>query len=183
MDPFIGEIRLFAFQRVPYGWASCDGAQMQVNQNQALFSVIGNVFGGDGKTTFNLPDLRSRVPLGVGDGPGLTSRALGCTPGTTSVTLTASNFPAHTHAVQVNNGNATASTAARNFLANSVSGGSARPSSSPSYGSTTTGLANLATGEVSSAGEGGTTQNRDIRQPYLPVQLCIALYGIYPSRG
>jgi len=183
MDPFVGEIRPFSFTRVPYGWASCDGQQMQIAQNSALYSILGTTYGGNGQTTFNLPDMRNKIPLGAGSAPGLTPRDLGCTVGATSVTLSASNLPSHTHAVQVNTDNATATTAATNFPAKSVAGSGSRAAAVSSYATTMTGLASLATDTVSSAGSGNASQTRDIQQPYLPVQLCIALYGIYPSRG
>src|SRR5262245_46307226 len=98
-EPFIGEIRVFGFNFAPLGWATCDGQLLAISQNTALFSLIGTFYGGDGQTTFGLPDLRSRVPLHQGQGPGLSAHSLGSKTGAESVTLTAQQMPSHTHPV------------------------------------------------------------------------------------
>lgn len=100
-DNFIGEIRIFAGNYAPMYWAMCNGQSMNLQQNQALFSLIGTTFGGDGVNTFNLPDLRGRVVMGQGQGTGLTNRVLAQTGGTETVTLTQAQMPAHTHSFQV----------------------------------------------------------------------------------
>src|SRR5689334_8686621 len=97
MDPFIGEIRMFGGTFAPLGWADCNGQLMAISQNTALFALIGTTFGGDGQTTFALPDLRSRVPIHAGQGPGLTNRNLGDQGGEETVTLTVNQLPRHIH--------------------------------------------------------------------------------------
>src|SRR5690625_4414253 len=99
MDTFIGTIQLFAFDFVPRGWAACNGQLLPISQHTALYSLLGTQYGGDGRTTFGLPDLRGRVPLGQGQGPGLASYAVGETGGAETTTLTTEQLPAHTHAV------------------------------------------------------------------------------------
>src|SRR5260370_25259864 len=111
-SPFIGEIRMFGGNFAPVGWAFCDGALMAIDQNDALFNLIGTTYGGDGQTTFALPDLQSRVPVHVGPGYSLGQRA-----GVEQVTLTASQIPAHTHPGQANSGAATAANPAGNLWA------------------------------------------------------------------
>src|SRR6187549_3017598 len=97
-EPFLGEMKFIAFNFAPKGWALCNGQFLPINQNQALFSILGTTFGGNGQTTFGLPDLRGRVPMHPGNGPGLTPRTLGEQLGTETVTLLAGNVPSHTHA-------------------------------------------------------------------------------------
>lgn len=101
VDCYIGEIRLFAGTRLPQGWHACDGTLLQIQSNQALFSLIGITYGGDGKVTFGLPDLRSRVPIGQGTGAGLTLRQIGTSGGEENVTLASTQAPAHTHGLFV----------------------------------------------------------------------------------
>lgn len=104
MDAFIGEIRLFAGNYPPYGWKFCNGDVLPVNQFPALYSILGNTYGGSGGTTFQLPDLRGRVPMGAGIGNGLTPRSIGNTAGSAAVTLSAAQIPAHTHTVNAKSG-------------------------------------------------------------------------------
>jgi len=99
INPFIGEIELFSFQYAPSGWAQCNGQLMSIDENSALFSLIGTTYGGDGQTTFGLPDLRGRIPVGQGQGPGLSYKVLGEAGGSEGVYLTVSQLPAHTHPV------------------------------------------------------------------------------------
>ena len=99
-EPFVGEIRMFGFGFAPQGWAPCNGQLLPINQNQALFSLLGTTYGGDGEATFALPDLRSRVPVGQGQGPGLSAYAEGQAGGAETVTLTATQMPGHTHPVR-----------------------------------------------------------------------------------
>src|ERR671926_36943 len=98
-DPFVAEIRIFPFNFAPKGWAWCNGQLLPISQNTALFSVLGTTFGGDGKSTFALPDLRGRVPISSGQGPGLEAYSLGQKGGTERVTLTSAQMPAHSHAM------------------------------------------------------------------------------------
>ncbi|NES22538.1 MAG: phage tail protein, partial [Symploca sp. SIO3E6] len=109
-DPFIGEIRMFAGNFNPVGWAICNGAQMSISQNEALFSLLGTTYGGDGRTTFNLPDFRGRVPIHTGEGPGLTNRPIGSQGGEEKVTLTVNNLAKHTHAWQASTATVSQST-------------------------------------------------------------------------
>lgn len=110
MDPYIGEIRLFAGNYAPENWAICDGRQLLISDNQPLFVLLGTRYGGNGTTTFALPDLRGRVPIGQGQGTGLTPRTLGQTGGTETVALNASQIPAHNHMVNVTTTAATTTT-------------------------------------------------------------------------
>ena len=96
-EPFVGEIRMFAGNFAPRGWAFCDGQLLAVSQNDALFSLLGTIYGGDGRTTFGLPDLRGRVPIHAGSGPGLSPRRLGAKAGAENVTLTVNQLPSHSH--------------------------------------------------------------------------------------
>src|SRR3954469_21155899 len=105
-DPFLAEIRMFSGNFPPVGWAMCDGQLMPIRQNTALFSLLGTTYGGDGRVTFGLPDLRGRVPINAGQGPGLSNYSLGEVAGTESVTILQSQMPAHTHAVACNTGSA-----------------------------------------------------------------------------
>src|ERR1700757_4679881 len=112
-SPFIGEIRMFGGNFAPVGWSFCNGAIIPIDQNDALFNLIGTTYGGDGQTTFALPNLQSRVPIHVGSG-----FALGQSGGTETVTLTTQQIPAHTHVMQCNSADGTASTPQSNVLAN-----------------------------------------------------------------
>ena len=103
-EPFLGQLSLTAINYAPYGWALCQGQLLSISQNSALFSLLGTSFGGDGRVTFGLPDLRGRVPVGAGQGPGLTPRQLGETAGEELHLINMGELPIHTHAVQVNSG-------------------------------------------------------------------------------
>lgn len=181
MDSFIGEIRAFGFSYAPAEWATCDGQTMPVAQNPALAAVLGNAFGGDGRNTFGLPNLQGSVPVGSGNGPGLTPRSVGARMGSTSVALTAANFPTHTHTVQVLNGNATVATASTNVLGKAVVGSGARAAPVSTYSPAAATHAHLAADAVQPTGAPGAVP-RSTLQPYLPVILCISLYGAFPVR-
>lgn len=167
-EPFIGEICLFPYNFAPRGWALCNGQILPIAQNTALFSLLGTTYGGNGQTTFGLPDLRGRVPISSGQGLGLANRALGEAAGTESVTLTASQVPTHNHQVAVNATDATTSRPNGNYAA---TGGS--------YNSATDGTS-LNSAAVSNS---GGSQPHDNMPPYLTLNYCIALDGIYPSRS
>jgi microcystin-dependent protein len=115
--PYLGEIRLISFGFAPNGWALCNGQLLAIGQNEALFSLLGTTYGGDGQTTFALPNLQARVPIHFGQGAGLSARALGEVGGSASVTLTEANLPAHDHALMASSAPADASTATGNVLA------------------------------------------------------------------
>lgn len=178
-DPFYGEIRAFAFDFAPLHWAFCQGQLLPISQNTALFSVIGIQFGGNGVSSFALPDLQGMAPMGSGDGPGLTSRTVGEPAGTASETLLPSEMPQHTHAVTVEGANATAAVPQGNFLAKGLVPG-ARPSPRPTYaaGAATTALAANALAPFTGGG-----QPHNNMQPYLALNFCICLSGEFPVRG
>ncbi|SCX82222.1 phage tail protein [Alkaliphilus peptidifermentans] len=173
MDPFIGEIRIFAGNFPPKDWAFCDGQILQISQNTALYSVIGNRYGGDGGTTFALPNLRGKTPMSYGQGPGLTNRQIGSTGGSSTVTLTNSQLPNHNHIPQCTTTTGTPVTNPENAVFTNIRG--RQPAA---Y--TTTPNVNMAPQVVQPAGGGEPHENM---QPYLGLSFIIALRGIYPSRS
>lgn len=170
-DPFVAEIRVFPYNFAPRGWADCNGQLMPISQNTALFSLIGTTYGGDGKTTFALPDLRGRAPMGWGNGPGLTSRPLGEDTGAATVALNATEMPVHTHTLR-----AAADVAELNTPGPARS--LARSSGGAAFQSTPT--TTMDAGAVAAAGGGAPHNNL---QPVLVLRCCIALTGIYPPRS
>jgi microcystin-dependent protein len=169
-EPFVGEIRMFAGNFAPRGWAFCDGQLLAVSQNDALFSLLGTIYGGDGRTTFGLPDLRGRVPIHAGAGPGLTPRRLGEKLGVEKVTLTSNQLPSHSHSLNASTGTGTSNSASGNVT-----------SESPSidlYIEDVPG-ADMA---VSAIGNVGGSQSHSNIAPFLCLHFIIALFGIYPSR-
>lgn len=172
-EPFLGEIRMVGFTFAPRGWAFCNGQLLPINQNQALFALLGTTYGGNGQTTFALPDLRSRVPVHAGQGPGLSLYVLGEQTGTESVTLVSGNLPQHNHVV-----NAVAS-----------GGNLATPANGlPAIESTGTSLnySTAAAGVIMNPamiGFTGSNQPHNNLQPLLVVNFIIALSGIFPSRN
>jgi microcystin-dependent protein len=171
MDPYIGQIMLFAGNFAPVGWALCNGQLMSISQNSALFAILGTTYGGDGVTTFGLPDLRGRVPLHFGQGPGLGNYTLGEKAGVEAVTLTTQQMPIHGHAFTPG-----CSTDPPNAQTpeNSVPA----QLDTQVYGSE----ANAAMRPGNSTNAGGS-QPHDNLQPYLCVTFIIALQGIFPSRS
>ncbi|WP_312110763.1 phage tail protein [Brevibacillus reuszeri] len=163
-EPFVGELRLFPINYAPRGWAFCDGQILQINQNQALYSLLGNTYGGDGRTTFALPDLRGKVPVHVS-----TSIPLGSSAGEASHTLTINEIPQHTHQVVASSANATATNPAGNTWAQ-VAEPYAQANS-------------LTQMNPAAIGTAGGSQPHNNMQPYLAMHFCIALQGIYPSRN
>ena len=170
-DPFIGEIKLVPYNFAPRGWAFCQGQILPISQNTALFSLLGTTYGGNGQTTFALPDLQGRAVVHTGQGPGLSQYDLGEMGGQESVALSTSQMPAHSHALQVNGQAATAATASGNYPG--VSTGSV----GNAYGTATAGT--MPAGTISQTGSGTPHDNR---QPYLILNYVIALQGIYPQR-
>ena len=168
-EPFLGEIRNFGFNFAPQGWAQCQGQLLSISQNSALFSLLGTMYGGDGRTTFGLPDLRGRTAISVGQGPGLSDYVQGQVGGEEQVTLTASQVAPHTHSVTAS------SQAASKSPANSLPAYTADAST---YG----GATDLTMSpNMIKPNPGG--QPHDNMPPYLVTNLCIALEGIYPSRN
>jgi microcystin-dependent protein len=168
-DPFLGEIKLLPYNFAPKGWAMCNGQIMPINQNTALFSLLGTTYGGNGTSTFALPDLRGRVPIHLGQGPGLSTYTEGQIGGTETSTLVTGNLPSHNHALQAGT-NATTKNPTNSYPG-FASGGS-------SYTDTPTGTMNPAA--VSPTGSGQPFNNV---QPFLVLNWCIALEGIFPSRN
>ncbi len=169
-EPFVGEIRMFAGNFAPRGWAFCDGQLLAVSQNDALFSLLGTIYGGDGRTTFSLPDLRGRLPIHAGAGPGLSNRRLGSKNGVESVTLTRNQLPAHTHDFKGSTVAGDQSSPGGNLLAGRVG--------DATYQEDATSVA-MATASVTSAG--GDRSHTNL-MPFLCIHFIIALFGIYPSR-
>lgn len=170
-DQFVAEIRMFAGNFAPSGWAFCEGQIMPIAQNTALFSLLGTTYGGDGKTTFALPDLRTRAPLHHGQGPGLSQRFLGETGGEAATSLTPSQIPAHSHAMQASGAVATTTLANGNMLATVNA-------PNPPYHDPTMVNA-MGPGVLGANGSGAPHENM---QPYLTVSFIIALQGIFPPR-
>lgn len=165
-EPFIAEVRIFAGNFAPRGWAFCDGQLLPIAQNTALFSLIGTTYGGDGRTTTALPNLQDRAAMHPGRGPGLTPRRLGESSGSEAVTLSEAQIPAHTHTPS-------ASSAAANL---NTPNSSRKLGSAKIYGSATDLV------EMSTHNTGGGQAHNNM-QPYLGLNYIIALVGLYPSRS
>ena len=176
MDPFVAEIRIFPFNFAPKGWAFCDGQLMPISQNTALFSLLGTFYGGDGKSTFALPDLQGRSAMHPGQGQGLSQRFLGEEGGEETVTLLVSEIPLHTHALMATTSPSTTTLPAADTSFGRSGGGSFYKANSPTPFGPTTAMAPQA---LPPAG-GGLPHNN--LQPYLTLNYCIALQGVFPAR-
>jgi microcystin-dependent protein len=175
-NPFVGEIRIFAGTFAPLGWAFCDGQLLAVSQNDALFALLGTVYGGDGRTTFGLPDLRGRIPIHYGQGPGLSSYAIGQGDGVENVILTTAELPAHEHSLVANS--AAANVDIPNGAVPADSTQPTDPLANHSYKD------NAFTDEVMShTNLTGGSQAHNNMMPYLCASYIIALFGIFPSRA
>ena len=168
-EPFVAEIRIFAGNFAPRNWAFCDGQLLPISQNTALFSLIGTVYGGDGRSTMGLPNLKDRAPMHPGRGPGLTDRRLGEKVGVSTVTLSSAQLPSHSHNLM------SFSTATDAAPSSSVGVGSA-----PLYGAGTGTKVAMASNTVQASGGGQAHNNL---QPFLTLNFIIALLGTYPSRS
>ena len=179
MEPFLGQIMMVGFNFAPRGWALCEGQLLSISQNQALFSLLGTIYGGDGRTTFALPDLRGRMALHPGQGPGLPPYTLGEKSGSPTNTLLVSNLPPHNHPIQASSANGTQSDPSGAFPANAnvVTERGADPIGVKAYATSSNGA--MAPGMVGSSGGGQPFNNMP---PYLAVYHVIALQGIFPSR-
>ena len=171
-EPFVGEIRMFAGNFAPRGWAFCDGQLLAVSQNDALFSLLGTVYGGDGRTTFGLPDIRGRVPVHQGQGPGLSARRLGAKSGAEAVTITVNQMASHSH----------------DLLASKLMADSELPAGRVLGDTTASGITYLGTEDPNQSHNalsvqhvGGNRSHPNL-QPTLCIYYIIALFGIYPSR-
>ncbi|MDQ1816881.1 tail fiber protein [Massilia sp. CCM 9210] len=171
-DPFVAEIRIFPFNFAPKGWATCNGQMLPLSQNTALFALLGTTYGGDGKSTFALPDLADRTPLHPGQGSGLSERFPGESGGVSSVTLTTAQMPAHQHELHHAGSSATTAT----------------PGATTSFGNAgvaqvyTTAAGTLTPMSPLALASAGSTQPHQNRQPYVTFNFCIALQGVFPPR-
>jgi microcystin-dependent protein len=168
-EPFLGEIRMFGFNFAPAGWAQADGQLLSIAQNTALFSLLGTQFGGDGTSTFALPDLRGRVANSQGPGPGLTNRVVGQNGGAETVILTTAQMPNHTHPLEANSAPATTRNPAGAVLAHAAS-------------NTYSTAANEIGMNPAAIGPTGSSQPVGVLPPFLTLNFCIALQGIFPSQ-
>ncbi|MDA8018203.1 MAG: tail fiber protein [Thermoanaerobaculia bacterium] len=169
-EPFVGEIRMFAGNFAPRGWAFCDGQLLAVSQNDALFSLLGTIYGGDGRTTFGLPDVRGRIPLHQGTGPGLSPRRLGSKGGAENETLTTNQLASHTHDWNANTAPATGAAPQGKVVAQTAPVRLYNPTNQGTDLASTT-IANT----------GGSQPHTNL-MPTLCINFIIALVGIYPSR-
>lgn len=170
-EPFVGEIRMFAGNFAPRGWAYCDGQLLAVSSNDALFSLLGTIYGGDGRTTFGLPDLRGRVPIHAGSGPGLSPRTLGAKSGSENETLTINQLTSHTHPMQASSNLGSTPGPAAKVPATATA--------IDAYIDEAQGQT-LAANAVTAVGGSGSHTNL---QPFLCLNFIIALFGTYPSRS
>ncbi|QCX26990.1 phage tail protein [Nocardioides jishulii] len=170
-DQFVGEIRSFPFNFPPTGWAFCNGQLLPISQNTALFALLGTTYGGDGRSTFALPNLQGSAAMAPGQGPGLSEHFLGETGGVESVTLLESEMPVHTHTVRVSPDEATSRTPSANAAL-------ATPPEGDLYG---TGGSEVAMAPETLAPTGGSLPHNNM-QPYLTMNYCIALQGVFPPR-
>lgn len=171
MDPFVAEIRIFPFNFAPKGWAFCDGQLLPLSQNTALFSLLGTTYGGNGKSNFALPDLQGRAPMNWGQGPGLSLRDLGESGGSDTVSLLESEIPSHAHTVLVSTANPAET--------NSPSGNALSVTNRPVYAAPPV---QVSMSDNSLAPAGGDQPHNNM-QPYLTLNFCIALQGVFPPRG
>ena len=171
--PYVGEIRLFAGNFAPVNWALCQGQLLAIAENDVLFSLIGTTYGGDGQTTFALPDLRGRVPVHQGQGPGLGNYAMGQRAGTETVTLNANQLAGHSHAMRASSAPAVGGAVPANgvLAATTVN----------SYDNSSAGVA-MAAGAIGSTGSPQPLPHENMA-PTLAVNYIIALYGVYPSQN
>ncbi len=172
VETFLGEIRMFAGNFAPTGWAFCQGQLLPIAQNQALFSLLGTTYGGDGRTSFALPDLRGRVPVGFGQGPGLSNRVIGDQFGSELVTLNINQMPSHNHTV-----NAVTTEGNQNLPTNSLPANTKALDKEYSDANANT------TMKATMVNPTGGNQPFGVTQPSLGVNFIIALQGIYPTRN
>lgn len=175
MEPFIGQIIMFAGNFAPRGWALCNGQLLPISSNSALFSILGTTYGGDGRTTFALPDLRGRAPIHAGTGPGLSPRSLGQRAGTETNVLNTTQLPSHSHASVLTVGEegfvTPSASAAGHWLGNAAAGTPYRTASG--------------TGSIQGLAIGNTGNNQPVNNlsPFLTVNYIVALQGTFPSRS
>jgi microcystin-dependent protein len=173
-NPFVAEIRIFAGNFAPKGWALCDGQLMSISQNTALFSLLGTTYGGDGKSTFALPNLQGSAPMQAGQGPGLSLRSLGETAGEQTVTLLQTEMPAHAHGVQCSPSGGLSSPGPANTWSGGLKGGA------PAFGAT--GANNVQMNPFALSIAGGNQPHNNLH-PFLGLTFIIALQGVFPARS
>ena len=166
MEPFIGQIQAFGMNFAPRGWALCDGSLLSISGNEALFSLLGTFYGGDGRTTFALPDLRGRAPMNFGTGAGLSSRSIGQRGGTETNQIGVNNMPSHNHAIGAK-----------------AEGDTAEPGNNVIADDGTNAFGTTSDISLSNTANTGGGQAVNNMQPFLVVNYCIALVGVFPSRS
>lgn len=171
-EPFVAEIRIFPFNFPPKGWAFCDGQLMPISQNTALFALLGTFYGGDGKSTFALPDLKGRVPVHTGQGSGLSQYFIGQEGGSETVTLLQSEMPIHAHQLMCVNGDADQAIPGPDKTWGATPSGANPYTSPPSNGDM----------GVQALGLTGGSLPHNNMQPYLTLNFCIAMQGVFPQR-
>ena len=170
-DPFVAEIRIFPFNFAPKGWAFCDGQLLPLSQNTALFSLLGTTYGGNGKSNFALPNMQGNAPMHPGQGPGLSLHDLGETGGSTTVSLLESEIPSHTHTL-----------GAQNIPLGGVTTPSGNTLNHPASGNLFSATANIVNMADQAIAPAGGDQPHNNMMPYLTLNFCIALQGVYPPR-
>lgn len=170
-EPFIGEIKMFAGNFAPRNWAFCDGQLLAVSQNDALFSLFGTIYGGDGRTTFGLPDMRGRIPIHIGSGPGLSARNIGSKGGREMVTMSANQVATHNHAFQASTDFAGDTSPSGNTLAASTG--------ASLYGDASGTAVTMNSAVIENTGG----RSHDNVMPFMCIHFIVALFGIYPSRS
>ena len=169
-DPFLAEVRVFGFNFAPSGWALCNGQTISISQNTALFSLIGTYYGGDGRSNFQLPNLQSRAPMFWQQGPGLSDYVIGEMAGSETVTLLTTEIPLHNHPLTADDDDPISSDPTNRLIANSETNVFA------------SGTPNTTMSPVSTTVTGGSLAHNNV-QPYLTVNFCIAMRGIFPARN
>jgi microcystin-dependent protein len=178
-SPFVAQITMFAFNFAPKGWAQCQGQILPLSQNTALFSLLGTNFGGDGRSTFGLPNLQGLAVVNAGQGPGLSSYFIGEQNGTNTVTLLQTQLPSHPHTLMATTNPGTTLSGSGNQLAKAF-GGTKQASYTGNYLSTTAPATALSPFALTQT---GSSQPHDNMQPYMTLNFCIALQGVFPPRG
>jgi microcystin-dependent protein len=178
-EPFVGQITIYPYTFAPYQWADCAGQLMAISQNAALFSLLGTNFGGNGTSTFGLPDLQGRVGINQGSAPGGSQYVMGEDGGTENVTLVSNQLGVHNHTLNAATPHGSSQSPGGNLLATGEAGSGRDASTANIYVATNPNVALTA----SSIGPGGTVGPHNNVQPYLALRYCIALAGTYPTRG
>ena len=174
-QPYVGEIRLFPYNFAPNGWFDCDGSLISIAEYQVLYTLLGTTYGGDGQSTFAVPDMRSRIPIHQGQGQGLSPYVLGQKAGTESVTLLPQNLPAHSHILTVTSSGANTGTPSSTVELGAISGDSL-------YSNNVAGITPVAMASTAVSITGGTSPHDNL-MPTLAVRFCIAWAGVFPSQS